>query len=208
MSNRTESLHREAMLLVQQSLVVRNQGEKSTADSLLAKAFELELEAAMTLASEFDTEPARSILFRSAAALAVDCGLWKDAEKLIYFGLAGSVPEMIQKQFFTLFEKLLKQHEGQSLRLTAMKKYLVRHRDDKTTQDIRIFDQVVLLRDIPAQGFKSGDVGMVTDIFDNGETLQVEFFSLDGSSLAEIKVTASFVKPVSANMVQHVREMV
>lgn len=208
MENNTESLHRTAMKLVQQSLVLREQGDEDKAETLLKQAFESELEAAMSLASRFDKEPARSILFRSAAALAIDCGKWNDAQKLIYFGLAGNVPAMIQQQFFELFEKLTKQPKGPYLRLTAMKKYMEPEEQERSSPQVKLFDQVVMTKDLPSRNIKSGDVGTVTEFSDEGKTVKVEFFTLGGSFLAELKLPVTSVKPVSPKMVQHVREIV
>lgn len=207
METRTEFLHREAMRLVQQLLVLKeSKGDDVAKNSLLAKAFELEFEAAMSLGSQFDKEPARSILFRSAAALAIDCGKWKEAEKLIYFGLAGNVPEMIKKQFFMLYQRLQSQPEVRGLPLAWFQVNQVKGHES-LKKEIEVFDRVVLMRDIPGRDLQSGDVGTITGVLEDGKVFKVEFFALDGSSIAELIVDANIVKPASSKMVQHVREM-
>ena len=50
-----------------------------------------------------DAEPSRSILHRSAATLAIDCGELKAAERLIATALSGNPPEEIAEELKDLF---------------------------------------------------------------------------------------------------------
>ena len=52
---------------------------------------------------QLDAEPSRSILHRSAATLAVDCGEFKAAERLIATALSGNPPEEIAEELKDLF---------------------------------------------------------------------------------------------------------
>lgn len=73
---------------------------------------------------------------------------------------------------------------------------------------IKLFDRIVLTADLPDGSFKTGDVGTVVELYNDGEAFEVEFFALDGSTLAVKTVAGNLVKPVSARMVLHIRELV
>jgi hypothetical protein len=72
---------------------------------------------------------------------------------------------------------------------------------------IKIYDRIVLTEDLPSTLLKKEDVGTVVEIYKNGEAYEVEFFALDGSTLAVETVAAHLVKPVSGKMVLHTREL-
>ena len=66
----TEEIHDRAMLISQDAFVLVAYGKEEEAIPLYQQAFELEREAALSLLGRDDLEPTRSVLFRSAAALA------------------------------------------------------------------------------------------------------------------------------------------
>ena len=78
----------------------------SDAKSLFIAAFELERQAALMVAPQMDAEPTRSILHRSAASLALDCGLIREAEILICEALRGNPPEGIAGELRDLLEQV------------------------------------------------------------------------------------------------------
>jgi hypothetical protein len=90
-----ETLHREAMELVDQALLARQQGDTETVMALARAAFIKERAAADLVADQFDLEPTRSVLHRSAAVLAIECHQLRDAERLIGRALAGNPPDDI-----------------------------------------------------------------------------------------------------------------
>ena len=61
------------MILAQDAYVSLSHGDEETAFHLYEDAFELEKQAAMSLLLDELKEPTRSVLFRSAASLAVKC---------------------------------------------------------------------------------------------------------------------------------------
>lgn len=76
-------------------------GEGERARELFSQALELETQAA-----EFaDAEPARSILYRSAATLALDCKLHRRAEILAATGLVGSPPSDIAEELRDVIDR-------------------------------------------------------------------------------------------------------
>jgi Flp pilus assembly protein TadD len=79
--NKLEHLHHRAMETADLAEQARHSGNEDNARNLFEQALKLETDAARLVAS--DLEPTRSILFRSAASLALDCGHYADADALI-----------------------------------------------------------------------------------------------------------------------------
>jgi len=99
-------IHRQAMEQIDLALLERRKGSAEAAARHLQSAYELESEAANALLNELDAEPTRSVLFRSAATLARDCGRFADAEKLAYRALAGNPPAEIADELRDLLEQV------------------------------------------------------------------------------------------------------
>ncbi|MEG4273859.1 MULTISPECIES: hypothetical protein [unclassified Microcoleus] len=87
-----EALHREAMELVDRAVLARQCGDIDQVTALTRAAFAKERAAADLVANEWDFEPTRSILHRSAAVLGIECAQLRQAERLIGRALAGSPP--------------------------------------------------------------------------------------------------------------------
>ena len=101
--SQVQDIHRQAMDLAEQADLKRLRGETSQVQALLRHALELEAEAADLVANDVTAEPTRSVLHRSAAALAVECGEFSLAEKLIARALAGAPPSDIAAELKDLF---------------------------------------------------------------------------------------------------------
>ena len=101
--SQVQDLHRQAMDLAEQADLKRLRGETSQLQELLRQALELEAEAADMVANDVTAEPTRSVLHRSAATLAVECGELSLAEKLIARALAGAPPSDIAAELKDLF---------------------------------------------------------------------------------------------------------
>ena len=99
-------IHRKAMFLAQDAYVLETKGDSISAKPLYEEAFYLEKQAAMALLNEEDKEPTRSVLFRSAASLALNCKLWREAEKMIAYGLSGNPPHEIAQELRQLYNTL------------------------------------------------------------------------------------------------------
>lgn len=95
--------HATAMDLAEAGMVAQLQGDLEQASLLTRQAFENELAAAELVVNQLDAEPTRSILHRSAATLAIDCGELKIAERLITTALSGNPPEEIASELKDLF---------------------------------------------------------------------------------------------------------
>ena len=66
-------------------------------------------------------------------------------------------------------------------------------------------DRVVLTEDRSEQDLQSGDVGTVVHIYEEGTAFEVEFFRLDGRTVAVETVPASAVRPIASTDVIHAR---
>ncbi len=98
-------LHEAAMEHAERALFARLRGDSVEAAALLGLAFENERRAAELLSDRYDDEPTRSVLYRSAAALALDCNQPRAAEQLIAAALAGNPPPEIAGELRDLFER-------------------------------------------------------------------------------------------------------
>jgi hypothetical protein len=89
--------HDKAMELAALALLARQRGDEKKAKPLFREAYDLEREVADKIAPT-DLEPSRSVIHRSAATLAVDCGEYREAEKLAMIGLLGNPPASIEAE--------------------------------------------------------------------------------------------------------------
>jgi hypothetical protein len=96
-------LHREAMDLSELAQVAQLRGEVEQANHLLRQAFTKESSAAALIASHWEAEPTRSVLHRSAASLAIECGEFEIANRLIATALSGNPPSEIAEELQDLF---------------------------------------------------------------------------------------------------------
>ena len=99
-----EKIHDEAMELLDQAHIALLNKNHTLALQMKQQAFEKEREASNRLSNE-DIEPSRSILYRSAASIALDLGFYKEAEKLACAGLMGNPPEWVENELRDIFNK-------------------------------------------------------------------------------------------------------
>ncbi len=95
--------HTAAMDLAEAAFVAKLRGDLEQASKLTRQAFENERAAAELIANQLDAEPTRSVLHRSAATLAVNCGELQAAERLIATALSGNPPTEIAEELKDLF---------------------------------------------------------------------------------------------------------
>jgi len=88
-------LHKAAMDAANDAYVADLHGDDVRAETLFREAFDKERQAALLLRDELDSEPTRSVLFRSAATLAIDCQEFREAERLVAIALVGNPPEQL-----------------------------------------------------------------------------------------------------------------
>jgi hypothetical protein len=72
---------------------------------------------------------------------------------------------------------------------------------------IKEHDRIVLLKDIPAEGLKAGDVGTIVHIYKGGEAFEVEFMTLEGETVTVITLPSSQVRAVGKRDIAHARKL-
>ncbi len=93
------------MDFVDEAFFARRHGQEELAKEFFEKAFCAEKEAVEQV-TDTNLEPTRSVLCRSAATLALDCGRIREAEKLVSVGLAGEPPYAIAEELRDLQERV------------------------------------------------------------------------------------------------------
>lgn len=102
--NEIRELHEQAMDSAELAAVARLRGDLDRAEQLLEEALRLEASAARSTPDDASAEPTRSILFRSAASLALELGEDREAERLIGAALSGNPPEGVAEELRELYE--------------------------------------------------------------------------------------------------------
>lgn len=100
------SLHTQAMEMVDSAIGASRIGDSDLEREYFLKAFDLESKAALLLATDFRAEPSRSVLFRSAAMLAIDAGLHREAERMAALGLSGTPSDSVTSELRELLERI------------------------------------------------------------------------------------------------------
>ena len=98
--------HHQAMEYTDEAFQARRNGDNEQAQAFFRQAFLCEREADELVSSHTDAEPTRSVLHRSAATLALDCGEFREAERLIAIALAGNPPDEIAEELRELLEQV------------------------------------------------------------------------------------------------------
>jgi hypothetical protein len=93
-----EADHIRAMEYVDRAQEARRRGDTATAAQNFDEAFRLEKQAAEAMVPYLDVEPTRSVLLRSATALALKCRREEEAERLACLGLSGKPPAEIRAE--------------------------------------------------------------------------------------------------------------
>ena len=113
--NTFNDIHNEAMDYAEYALSAKRRGDTVEASRLFAKSLELERKAIDLLTEQ--VEPEYSILHRSAATLALDCGEFRLAEQIAAKALAGAPPQYVVWQLRSVMEQVT-QHDH--LRLNGL----------------------------------------------------------------------------------------
>ena len=70
----------------------------------------------------------------------------------------------------------------------------------------QLLETVVLVRDLPAQGLKTGDLGAVVEVH-APDGLEVEFVTASGRTTALVTLKATDVRPISDSDLVAVRSL-
>ena len=68
---------------------------------------------------------------------------------------------------------------------------------------IKEHECVVLTKNLPEEGFESGDIGTIVHIHKNGIAYEVEFMTLTGETVAIVTLEASHVRPFNRRDLAH-----
>ncbi len=103
---RANELHKLAMDFAEKAHIAHCKGNIDNSIQFSLEAFQAEQKAAMLISRYKDLEPTRSVLFRSASSLALDCGKIRDSEKLISLALEGNPSQEIEKELRDIIERI------------------------------------------------------------------------------------------------------
>lgn len=109
-----KDIHRKALDLAKQANEALEQGDKDAYLKYTEEAYGLESKAAEMMYSARESEPTRSVLYRSAATLAFNCGKLHEAKNLIYAGLSGTPYPEIRIELEQLLGNVVDQIEAKS----------------------------------------------------------------------------------------------
>lgn len=98
--------HDRAMELADRALAARREGNSEQSVAWFREALTFEQRAAELVAPDLTEEPTRSVLHRSAAALAIECGELREAERLIAVALTGQPPDEIADELRDLWQRV------------------------------------------------------------------------------------------------------
>jgi len=101
-----KELHDKAMLLLQEAIALRHNGDDYKAEKKYKDAFILESKAADLVSQKQNCEPTRSILYRSAASLAYQAGDFNNSLNLIGKCLSGNPTPKIKDEVRVLYENI------------------------------------------------------------------------------------------------------
>jgi hypothetical protein len=142
-------LHNEAMekTFLAQEAKLRNDFLEYL--NLSREAFNLEREASMMLKDNTDSEPTRSVLFRSAATLALNCGEYDEAVRLISFALIGRPHHEIREELLDVLSSVSKELESSSEQQKDSNAYLDFLREKainiKIDPKVKLYSQAIAL---------------------------------------------------------------
>lgn len=104
--SKVEQLHNQAMDLAEDAFIAKRKGDGKEAIRLFSEALDFEKKAASFFPPNEESEPTRSILYRSAASIAYNSGDYETADRLIAFGLSGYPPIEIKNELKNLYEDI------------------------------------------------------------------------------------------------------
>jgi len=104
--SQSREMHQLAMGLLDYSNMARRYGDLNVSRELLQRALHYETQAATIMDDQADDELWRTVLYRSAASLAMQCGEWDEAERLISDGLSVKPPFSIAEELRDLREQV------------------------------------------------------------------------------------------------------
>lgn len=96
--------HHAAMEALDEADAATKRGDEARAKAATRRALTLEARAAANVPPRF--EPTRSVLYRSAASIAIELGETIEARRLAYEGLRGEPPAEIKAEIFQVLDRI------------------------------------------------------------------------------------------------------
>ena len=106
MNSQVDVLHSKAMAIADDAFIARRRGNNEQAKQLSSEAFIYERDAALLLREQFEIEPTRSVLFRSAGWLAFNAEKYEQAQEMIDYGLQGQPPFEVKAELDELLHEI------------------------------------------------------------------------------------------------------
>jgi hypothetical protein len=110
--NKALDLHNESTAKSFLALQAKKRNDFAEFLKLTKEAFTLERKAALLLKDNLKAEPTRSVLFRSAATLAINSGEYSEAIRLISFAFIGDPHEEIREELLEVIERATYESEA------------------------------------------------------------------------------------------------
>src|SRR5262245_34731771 len=104
--SQVRDFHSEAMRLAHLAIVARHNNDLAQAEIFARQALEYERKAADLIPEALESEPTRSILYRSAASLAYQCKDLAVSLRLIAKGLSGYPTFQVEAELRGLYEQV------------------------------------------------------------------------------------------------------
>jgi hypothetical protein len=121
-----DQLHNQAMDLAENAFLAQQKGDKIAFVQLSREAFLLEKAAALLLQNQFEAEPTRSILFKSAAFLAFDAQEYQECRDMITYTLLGKPDDLIKTEMNQLFDETTRLLKSTPSKLEEFKSKIAR----------------------------------------------------------------------------------
>ena len=99
-----QRLHEQAVDLAEKAFSAQRKGDNESAQGLFLHALALEWHCASLFPATRESEPTRSVLYRSAASLAYHAQKYHHADQLIVRGLRGYPPSDIHEELRALHD--------------------------------------------------------------------------------------------------------
>ena len=99
------TIHEKSMTIADEGYRLKGIGKISESKECFLKAFKLEKQAADLVPNSIGNEPSRSILYKGAAWLALNAGLFREAEIMASQGLIGTPTYEIAQELKGIIEQ-------------------------------------------------------------------------------------------------------
>ena len=158
---KSAAYHKTAMRLVDKARQFAFEGESKRADKTYRQAMTFEKKSALAAKKENIGEPSVSILFRSAASIALQVQEWEDAKNLAAEGLTKMTPADIAKELRSILKRVAKRAPVQLTQRKAKVTSLKMSRRQEIQQVRRL---AKLFRDQPHRGFSIHELVRISGV--------------------------------------------